>query len=185
MRVPLSLAVMALAIAELIVLFFVRSRPATETDPPAAGPATACRTDELALSYGPRTTTSPYGGQFTVAVLLTNKSAHGCLLAGLPTVTLNGPDHRMFGPAFQLRTSDEAVPADLTLSPGGRAHIDLTYLVGGGGASGTEQWVPTMITVGLGGAGNLTLAWSSGEAVPRQDAATHPGSYASGYINGG
>ncbi|MBV1855825.1 DUF4232 domain-containing protein [Catellatospora tritici] len=141
------------------------------------GPAAACKAADLDFAYGKKTE-SQFGGQFTVALEITNKSGAACGLFGAPNVTLTGPPHDLFGPTYIMR--GEPRPADgIVLAAGAKAHVDLTYLLDGPETS----WQPDKVNITLsGGGGTLSLPWPANTPVVRQDAASMPGTFVGTYL---
>ncbi|WP_196279296.1 DUF4232 domain-containing protein [Catellatospora vulcania] len=143
------------------------------------GDGGACKAEQLKFGYGKRTE-SQWGHQFTVALEITNTSDGACGLFGDPDVTLNGPDHRQYGPVYRPR-GDSHGANEVMLAAGARARVDLTYLVADVGEDGA--WQPDKVKLTLpGGGGILELPWPAGTPVVRQDAASTPGTFVGTFL---
>ena len=162
--------------------------PATSAaSPGATGPASAggstlpgqpCTAAMLTIAYGP--TTDGLGDK-VVPLVLTNTSAAPCILFGDPVVSMHGPQYQDLGDTYRLRSAPTPVPPSVTVTPGGHAHVVLTYLVADAGED--PAWTPDHVLLALPASGGiLSLPWPSHEAVPRQDTASLPGTFTSTFL---
>lgn len=169
------------------------SAPATSTPSPTSPPSTAstasatqtarptptgtprCHTSDLSAALGAKSGT----GQTTVPVVYTNTSGHTCTMYGFGGVDLHGPQDPTYGSVYSLPRR-QAAPLKVTLAPGGHAHVTITYLLNRGQAARSRPWRPTYLLVTPPDeTTSLRVAWTTGDAVVRQDGATHPGTYIS------
>lgn len=120
------------------------------------------------------------GNQMAVFLVLTNMSGHDCTMYGFGGVDLHGPDDPQNGPVYSLRRSSEE-PALVRLTTGASAHVTITYLRGSGTpAPDNDVWQPSSLVVTPPDETTpLTVPWTAGDAIQRQDSATHPGTYIS------
>lgn len=141
--------------------------------PTSSGTTPRCHTSDLSARLGAKSGT----GQVTVPVIYTNVSDHVCTMQGFGGVDLDGPEYPTWGPTYSL-PRQEATPQPVRLPLGGHAHVVITYLVDDGQSNVSGPWTPTTVVVTPPDeTTQLHLAWTAGDAVARQDAATHPGTY--------
>lgn len=134
-------------------------------------PVARCTAADLGLRVGDRGPEAE-PGQKTVALVYTNISSRPCTVSGVPGVDLLGPADPN-GPTYSVpRPAADAAQTRTTLGPGRKATATLTYLAAASG------WTPTeIITTPPGDTHQLVTRWSLGDAVVRQDGATHPGTF--------
>ncbi|HET6504280.1 MAG TPA: DUF4232 domain-containing protein [Amycolatopsis sp.] len=133
-----------------------------------------CHTADLSASLGAK----QGSGQVTVPLVYTNTSGHTCTLDGFGGVDLHGPNDATFGPVYSL-PRESATPKLVRLAPGASAHVPITYLVGDASPGpDVGNWLPTtVVATPPDETTQLTVPWTMGDTVERQDAATHPGTY--------
>ncbi|WP_300012441.1 DUF4232 domain-containing protein [Pseudonocardia sp.] len=150
--------------------------PVSETSSAPAAQA-RCTAADLTVGLG-----EPAGeGQRTVPIVYTNSSAQPCGIRGVPGVDLVGPPDPN-GETYQvLRPGATDERPEETLRPGESATATLTYLTyepGSVGSLGSTEWVPArVVTTPPGDTAQLTVPWTSGDTVLRQDSATRPGTF--------
>lgn len=151
------------------------SASATPTAHPTPAATTRCHTSDLSAALGAKAGT----GQTTVPVVYTNTSGHTCTMYGFGGVDLHGPQYPTYGPVYSL-PRQQAAPLKVTLAPGGHAHVTITYLLNRGQAARSQPWRPAYLLITPPDeTTSLRVAWTTGDAVVRQDGATHPGTYIS------
>jgi hypothetical protein len=160
--------------------------PPTTAPRPAAAPATTaaevarCVAADLAARLGARAG-DPGSGQLTVPIVYTNTSKKPCRIWGVPGVDLHGPADPN-GPVYSLpRPGADQAQQRFTLVPGASATATITYLTdtpGSVGSFGSTGWVPAqVVTTPPGDTSSLTMPWTTGDTVLRQDSATRPGTF--------
>lgn len=151
------------------------SASATQTAHPTPATTSRCHTSDLSAALGAKSGT----GQMTVPVVYTNTSDHTCTMYGFGGVDLHGPQYPTYGPVYSLRRQ-QAAPLKVALAPGGHAHVTITYLLNRGQAARSAPWRPAYLLITPPDeTTSLRVAWTTGDAVLRQDGATHPGTYIS------
>ena len=138
----------------------------------------------LKLTYG--TKWQDPSQQFHVDLVVTNVDQNcNAVLFGVPDVELIGPpnggDTAYPGTIYWV-SEIGSTGSHVRIEPGGKAHFTLTWLQWNGGSPvNGRPWVPGYVRVefnSTGGPGEpAALPWPYG-SVLRQDAATHPGTYA-------
>ncbi|MFJ9628334.1 DUF4232 domain-containing protein [Streptomyces sp. NPDC101175] len=140
----------------------VRTPPAST---PAA-PTTGCTADSLEASAAQAADRPQGTGTGAAVVRFTNTGAKACVLRGHPTVAGAANGSPELNVPLQVTPTGTASP--VTLAPGGRAWVKLTFVqVQGEGdgycASGSAPVVyPTMV-IGLPGAGKHQVALDDGQ----------------------
>ena len=104
-------------------------------------------------------------------------------------MSLTGPPDPPLGGTYQVESTALPDQAALTLAPGGKAHISLTYLVASKddtpSGGGNPLWIPKSVTVTIPGTdATLGIPWASRLPVLRQDMASIPGTFASPFLAG-
>jgi WD40 repeat protein len=148
------------------------------------GRASLCTASQLGLS-GHATTSDDSGvTEYVLILILTNRSRSSCSLTGVPSVSLDGPPDPPLGGTYQLVSNALPGQAAVALAPGAQAHVNLTYLPATG-STGGGTWVPKTVTMILPGTnGTLTMPWSLGVAVVRQDMASEKGTFTGPFLAG-
>jgi hypothetical protein len=146
-----------------------------------AGKTPSC---SLRLTYGTKWQDPPE--QFHVDLVVTDVDQNcKAVVFGVPDVELIGPpnDGNTAYPGTIYWVSEAgSAGSRVPLVPGGKAHFTLTWLSWNtGGSVNGRPWVPGYVRVVINSAGGpsepAALPWPYG-SVLRQDAATHPGTYA-------
>ncbi|MFJ4635743.1 DUF4232 domain-containing protein [Streptomyces hygroscopicus] len=112
-----------------------------------------------------------YDGQQTARVVLKNTGPNDCAMVGFPGVQLQ-TEH---GETWDLRRTN-AKPTPVTLSAGGRATFDITFLAST--RDDDRKFAPNQVVITPPNErGNIVLDWPYGGALLDQSAATHPGTF--------
>jgi WD40 repeat protein/6-phosphogluconolactonase (cycloisomerase 2 family) len=157
--------------------------PAPVTVPSAqAAPPAICTAGDLTFALGP---VEPQVATPTRHLVFTNVSHAACSVPGTPAVNLIGPsdaDGTTFSlePAAENQENQPNPKNPVTLLPGGKAHMDATFLTQRPGSSPPPgyiyNWVPQQVQVVLPGShATLTAPWASSlpvlqVVVPREPA---------------
>lgn len=161
----------------------------TATAAPAAsgansGQAGLCTARQLALSSHATTSDDSGVTEYILVLILTNRSRSSCSLTGVPSVSLDGPPDPPLSGTYQLVSNALPGQAAVALAPGAQAHVNLTYLPATG-STGGGTWVPKTVKMTLPGTnGTLTMPWSLGIAVVRQDMASDKGTFTGPFLAG-